>query len=124
MLRSSLIGLLALTSLIAVAGVDGCTAQQAKSADAVAIDLTNAVCSIGEQQPIGQPFVDVVCVIAQGTEQGISIATSAAAASDGGAALASTAIASTKIVHLHLTKEQAATILGLHPVTAAPAASK
>jgi hypothetical protein len=124
MLRSSFIGLLALTSLVAVAGVDACSAPAAKSADAVAIDLTNAVCSVGEQQPIGQPWVDVVCVIAQGAEQGISIATSSAAASsDAGAPLASTSIASTRVIHLHLTKDQAATILGLHPV-AAPAASK
>lgn len=112
-MRRSSFAAIVLTSIVGVVAVDACTTQQAHSADAVAINLTNAVCSLGEAQPVGQPWVDVVCIIAQNTEQGIAIAT-ATSPIDGGAAT-STPIASARTVHLHLTKDQATTILGLRP---------
>jgi len=49
--------------------IAGCTQAQAQSADAFAIDLTNAICAPLEGQPAGQPYVDVVCTLAQGVEQ-------------------------------------------------------
>lgn len=45
-----------------------CTKQQAQSVDSIAVDLTNAVCAPLEGQPAGQPYIDIVCTIAQGVE--------------------------------------------------------
>jgi len=100
---------------IVAATVAACTAQQIHTDDAVAIDLTNAVCAVGEVQPLGQPYVDVVCTIAQGVEKQISIATAPAdAGAPGDAGAASSAVASVKVVHLQLTKDQAAQIVAAH----------
>jgi hypothetical protein len=38
------------------------------------IDLTNAVCSLAPDSPVGEPYVEVVCAIAQGVEQVVSVA--------------------------------------------------
>jgi hypothetical protein len=56
-------------ALIAIACSSLPTAQQA---DTIAIDLTNAVCVPLEAQPAGQPWVDIVCSLAQATEGAVS----------------------------------------------------
>lgn len=38
-----------------------------------AIDLTNAVCSLAENSPIAGPTVDVICTLAEGGEQLVSV---------------------------------------------------
>lgn len=62
------------TGLVVIGVAIACTTQQAQSADAVAIDLTNAVCAVAQDQPAGQPWVDVVCTVAGGVEQGLGVA--------------------------------------------------
>lgn len=52
-----------------VALLCACTNQQAKSADTYAIDLTNAVCAAADSQPVGQPWVEVICTGVQVVEQ-------------------------------------------------------
>jgi hypothetical protein len=47
--------------------VSSCTAQQAKSADTVVVDLTNAICSPADPLDTN-PIVAVVCTIAQAGE--------------------------------------------------------
>jgi hypothetical protein len=47
--------------------VSSCTAQQAKSADTVVVDLTNAICSPADPLDTN-PIVAVVCTIAQADE--------------------------------------------------------
>ena len=44
-----------------------------QAAIAQTIDLTNAACALASDQPAGQPYVDVVCAIAQGGEQVVSV---------------------------------------------------
>ena len=44
------------------------------SADNVAIDLTDTVCAPLENQTAGQPFVDMICTLAEGVEQVIASA--------------------------------------------------
>lgn len=46
--------------------LSGCASV--KAADAVAVDLTNAICAPLEGQPAGQPYIDIVCTVAQGVE--------------------------------------------------------
>lgn len=53
------------------------------------IPLTNAVCSVAPDSPVGQPFIDVICSFAQGAEQ--IVATIAQAIAAGGAATTTTA---------------------------------
>jgi hypothetical protein len=71
---TSRVALGAWCALWAIVGVIACTTQQAQSADAVAIDLTNAVCAVAQDQPTGQPWTDVVCTVAGGVEQGLGVA--------------------------------------------------
>lgn len=78
--RAAMPALLGTISALAVAGgvalpTEGCgaTASQVQSATSTAIDLTNAVCSLAPSSPIGQPWVEVVCTIAQGVEQTVSV---------------------------------------------------
>jgi hypothetical protein len=96
-LRSLLSSLLpgAFTGILAAAAVvaavlfsnEACTKAQAASDLSVAVDLTDAACTVAADSPIGQPFTDIVCVIATGVEQGIALLS----ASDAGAASFNTA---------------------------------
>ena len=61
---------------LGVAYAVACTTQQAHSADAVAIDLTNAICAAAADSPVGAPFVDIICSIAEPVVQGIGTLTS------------------------------------------------
>lgn len=87
--------------LVAIACVDCTPAQvaQAGTDTSQAIDLTDAVCSLAPDSPVGQPYVDVVCALAEGGEQLVSIVIGAIAAgeSDGGAASMGAATTSTMI---------------------------
>jgi len=44
-----------------------------QAAVAQAIDLTNAACALAPDSPVGQPYVELVCTIAQGSEQLVSV---------------------------------------------------
>ena len=65
----------ALLVAMAVVADEGCgaTPQQVQSAVTTGIDLTNAVCSLAPTSPVGQPWVEVACTIAQGIEQTVSV---------------------------------------------------
>lgn len=65
-------GIVAAAAVVFVAVCICCTQQQAKTADNVAIDLTKGLCAPAEVQPIGQPWVDIVCTAAEGTEDVIA----------------------------------------------------
>ena len=75
---------------LALASVDCTPAQvaQATTDTGQAIDLTDAACVVAENQPLGQPYVDLVCTLAEGGEQLVSVVIGAvgAAEGDGGAA--------------------------------------
>jgi len=52
----------------------GCAAGQTpQSVVATTIDLTNAICAMAPDSPVGQPYVEVVCAIAQAGEQLVSV---------------------------------------------------
>lgn len=97
---------LGLSCLIAIVAMVACTKQQASQADTVAIDLTNAVCSAIEGQPAGQPWVDIVCTVAGGVEQGIG-----AVVDDAGVPRASSSI---RVVRLRLPAGDAQAFLAAH----------
>jgi hypothetical protein len=84
-----------------VSSMTGCTKAQVQSADAVAIDLTGAVCTALEGQPAGQPFVDLGCTLAGVVENGISV-------------LDSSGKPATHVVFHHIPAAQAAAILAAH----------
>ena len=86
-----------------------CTPQQAQSADSVAIDLTDALCAIAENQPLGQPWVDIVCTVASPIEQGI-----ATLVSDGGALASGSGPNAIRTVTLRLPSAEAAQFLASH----------
>ena len=76
MIRASFLGAVtALLVAMAVVADEGCgaTPQQVQSAVTTGIDLTNAVCSLAPTSPVGQPWVEVACTIAQGIEQTVSV---------------------------------------------------
>ncbi len=53
----------------------GCSAtpSQVQTGVNTTIDLTNAVCALAPDSPVGQPYVDVICAVAQGVEQVVSV---------------------------------------------------
>jgi len=114
-LRFAQILVAAALGLVAIALA--CTKTQVQSADTVAIDLTNAVCAPLEAQPAGQPWVDIVCTIAQGVEQGIGIA-AMAAQPDAGAPAAITATAAVRSVTVRIAAADAPAFLAAHAAKA------
>jgi hypothetical protein len=54
----------------------GCTpaqVAQVQTDTSQAIDLTNAVCALAPDSPIGQPLVSIICTLAEGAEQLVSV---------------------------------------------------
>jgi hypothetical protein len=76
-----------LAILVALASVDCTPAQvaQATTDTGQAIDLTDAACIVAENQPLGQPYVDLVCTLAEGGEQLVSVVIGAVGAAEGDA---------------------------------------
>jgi hypothetical protein len=68
--RSIFVGIGAFIAAVA------CTTAQVNSADTVALDLTNAICAVAADSPVGQPFTDIICTVATAVEQGIGGLTS------------------------------------------------
>ena len=106
---------LAFLAVLLVALVFGCTAAQVKANDAVAIDLTNSICSVAADTPVGQPFTDIICTIAESTEQGIGLL---ADGTPSATALASAA-PTIKTVRIRVATSQAAAFLAQHQAPAA-----
>jgi hypothetical protein len=68
--------LLMLSLLCSGCNGTGCTpaqVAQAQTDTSQAIDLTNAVCALAPDSPIGQPLVSIICTLAEGTEQLVSV---------------------------------------------------
>ena len=76
---------------LAIACVDCTPAQvaQATTDTGQAIDLTDAACIVAENQPLGQPYVDLVCTLAEGGEQLVSVVIGAVGAVEGDGGVAS-----------------------------------
>lgn len=111
-------GAAAATLLVLAFGLSNVAASCAQPAKGVAnvttstvIPLTNAVCAVAPDSPVGQPFVDVICSIAQGTEQ--IVATIAQAIAAGGAETATTT-APVLSVRLRIPAESAPGFLAAH----------
>ena len=53
----------------------GCSATPSQVQNGVntTIDLTNAVCALAPDSPVGQPDVDIICAVTQGIEQVVSV---------------------------------------------------
>ncbi len=81
------------------------------SADNVAIDLTDTVCAPLESQTIGQPWVDFVCTLIEGTEDVIA---SVATAPDAGL----TAIKGVKTFKVRVPAAEAVTFMATHRTSA------
>lgn len=71
--------ILAMLSVFAILLLVCCAATKADilSADNVAIDLTDTVCAPLENQTAGQPYVDFICTLIEGTEDIIAQAETA-----------------------------------------------
>jgi hypothetical protein len=114
------------TMLFVVFGITicSCTKAQAASDDAVAVDLTNAVCSVAADSPVGQPWTDVICIAAGAVEQGVALLTAPDA---GAASTTAPAVASFKSVRLRLPTAQAMALVAAstaaHSSVSVPAAS-
>jgi hypothetical protein len=106
--------------LLVVFGISicACTKAQVASDDAVAVDLTNAVCSLAPDSPLGQPVTDVICVAAGAIEQGVALLTAA----DAGAST-SAPVAAFKSVRLRLPTAQAQALVAAS-MAAHPGAAK
>jgi hypothetical protein len=104
LIRFGSVSLLAMVCMIV-----GCTAAQVHADDAIAIDLTAAVCAAAADSPIGQPYTDVVCSIAGPVEQGIGTLTSGQPTAD-----AFSATGSVKTVRLRIPTATAAKFLADH----------
>ncbi len=99
-----------------------CTKAQTAADDAIAIDLTNAICTTAADTPLGQPFTDVICSVASSIEQGIGVLTNA----DGGvpASIFGSAAPTVKTVRLRIPSGQVDNFLKMHTArTATPAPS-
>ena len=83
------LSILALAHVSLFASVLMCTdctpaqVAQANTDTTQAIDLTDAVCSLAPDSPVGQPYVDVICVLAEGGEQLVSVVVGAIGAVEG-----------------------------------------
>jgi hypothetical protein len=91
------LGVLGLLTLGATLQCTPAQTAQAQVDTTTAIDLTNAICAVAADSPVGQPFVDVVCTLAEGGEQLVSVVIGAVTAveGDGGTTTAMTTTAST-----------------------------
>ena len=87
--------------LCLVFALPGCSSLPA--ADTVAIDLTSAICTPLENQPLGQPWVDFVCEIAAGVEVALE--------QDGGAP---TSLPAVRHVHVRVPLAEASTFMAGH----------
>ena len=99
-----------IAGLAMAAVLAGCSAQEAQSADAVAIDLTAAICAVAVDSPVGQPYVDIVCTVASSVEQGIG----ALVAGDGGANALTNATPTLKTVRIRMPAGQSTAFLAAH----------
>jgi hypothetical protein len=98
-----------LSVILCIATTVACTNQQAKSADTYAIDLTGAICAEADSQPVGQPWVAIVCTGAQVIEQ-VGGQVISALGPDGG----SSATVQSKTIKLTLPKDAAPAFLAAH----------
>lgn len=83
-----------------------------QAAIAQAIDLTDAVCSVAPDSPVGQPWVDVICQVAEGGESIVSVIINALD-SDGGST-STAAIVPMETIRLRMPTEQAPAFLAQH----------
>ena len=88
------------------------TPAQVQSATNTAIDLTNAICALAPDSPVGQPYVEVLCTIAQGVEQTISVVLGEVSV-DGGTTSATMSVPVEQI-RLRLPAPSAASFLAAH----------
>lgn len=94
---------------LTLAAANGCKSLgQVLAADEVAIDLTDMACETAENQTTGQPYVDIVCTLAEGVED---IIASVATTPDGGL----TAVAGVRTIKLRIPAESATAFLAKYP---------
>lgn len=74
-----------------------------QAAVAQAIDLTNAACVVATDQPLGQPYVDLVCTVAEGGEQLVSVVVGALAQDAGSDAGPTPVVAKLKLKMVRVT---------------------
>jgi hypothetical protein len=108
----------ALSALALVFFLPGCSASATKTDVATSIDLTNAICSVAPDSPVGQPYVELVCAIAQGVEQTVSIVVNAVDGSDAGATTATMSVP-VETIRIRIPAPQAAAFLKAHASYAA-----
>jgi hypothetical protein len=112
-----LLPFLALFGIVAafVALAAGCTPAQAVQA----IDLSAAACQVAENQPAGQPFVDIICAL---DGVGNTIAIDLGAEGDAGAAAMALATVPLDSVTVRLPSAEAPAFLAAHTKATAAAA--
>jgi hypothetical protein len=67
------LGIVAMTLAVFCTGCTPAANAQAQTDTGVAIDLTNAICAVAADSPVGQPYVDLVCSLTEAGEQIVSV---------------------------------------------------
>jgi hypothetical protein len=84
-----------------------------QAAIAQAIDLTNAICSLAPDSPVGQPYVDLICSVTQSSEQLVSVIIGTTSG-DAGAPTATTASVPVTQIRIRLPAASAQSFLAAH----------
>jgi hypothetical protein len=83
---------LSVIGILLVGAMFSCTpaqTAQAQTDTTQAIDLTDAVCAVAPDSPLGQPYVDLICSLGEAGEQLVSIVIGAIATVEGDSGSAS-----------------------------------
>ena len=111
---TSIVGILSLGALLSCTPAQ---VAQAQTDTTQAIDLTNAVCTLAPDSPVGQQYVDVVCSLAQAGEQLVNVVIGVAQTLEGsGATTSSSAIARVPVeqIRFSIPTPSAAKFLAAH----------
>ena len=111
------LGLLGIFSLGVFLACTPAQVAQAQTDTTQAIDLTNAVCTLAPDSPVGQQYVDVVCSLAQAGEQLVNVVIGVAQTLEGsGATTSSSAIARVPVeqIRFSIPTPSAAKFLAAH----------
>jgi hypothetical protein len=100
---------------VAALGLVSCH-ESPQAAVAQTIDLTNAVCAVATDSPVGAPYVDVVCSIAQAGEQLVNVIVGAIGevADAGGGAAPVTMSVPVEQIRIRLPQASAAEFIAAH----------
>jgi hypothetical protein len=99
--------------VMALGAVDVGCHETPQAVIAQTIDLTNYACAVADGQPVGQPYVELVCTILQGGEQLVSVIVGSAATPDGGVQSATASVPLTQ-VRIRMPAAQVPTFLAAH----------